>query len=46
VFVYDPYLAAPQASELGAEKIDTLDELLTSCRIVARRARTLQRDAA
>jgi phosphoglycerate dehydrogenase-like enzyme len=35
VRVFDPYLTAAGAKELGAAKIDTLDELLTTCRIIS-----------
>jgi phosphoglycerate dehydrogenase-like enzyme len=35
VRVFDPYLTATDAKELGATKVDTLDELLKTCRIIS-----------
>ena len=38
VCVYDPFLSEESAREMGATKIESLDELLTSCRIVSMHA--------
>src|SRR5438067_874739 len=38
VYVYDPFLKEDMARQMGAQKIDSLDELLTSCRIVSMHA--------
>lgn len=35
IFVYDPYLSAEQAAELGCKKLETLDELFSRCRAVS-----------
>ena len=35
VLLYDPYCPAEQASELGAQKVDTLEELFSRCMVVS-----------
>ena len=35
VHVFDPYLSEDAAREMGAAKVDSLDELLTTCRIIS-----------
>jgi phosphoglycerate dehydrogenase-like enzyme len=35
VHVFDPFLTETAAREMGAAKVDSLDELLTTCRIVS-----------
>ena len=35
VLLYDPYCSAQQARTLGAEKIDTLEELFSTCAVVS-----------
>lgn len=40
IFAFDPYLSAEQATALGCEKLDTLDELFTRCRVVSLNAPT------
>lgn len=40
VLVYDPYLSAEGAGELGVQKADTLDELFATCRAVSLNAPT------
>ncbi len=34
-WVYDPYLSPERARELGARKVDSLDELFASCHVVS-----------
>lgn len=40
VCVYDPYLSAEQAEALGVTKVETLEELFGSCRIISLNAPT------
>lgn len=40
VFAYDPYLTAEQAKALGCGKLDTLEELFATCRVVSLNAPT------
>ena len=40
LFVYDPYLSAEKAIEMGAVKLETLDELFATCRVVSLNAPT------
>ncbi len=40
LFVYDPFLSAGKATELGAVKLETLDELFATCRVVSLNAPT------
>lgn len=40
VLVYDPFLKAEQAEVLGCEKLETLEELFTRCRVVSLNAAT------
>lgn len=35
ILLYDPYCSAEQAQELGAAKVDTLEELFSQCRCVS-----------
>lgn len=35
VFVYDPFLPREQAQAMGCEKLETLDELFSRCRVVS-----------
>jgi phosphoglycerate dehydrogenase-like enzyme len=35
VLLYDPYCTAPQARALGAEKVETLEELFSQCMVVS-----------
>jgi len=38
VYVFDPYLSDEDAREMNAKKVESLDELLTSCRIISMHA--------
>jgi phosphoglycerate dehydrogenase-like enzyme len=40
VFVFDPYLDAAAIAQMGARKIDTLEEIFTTCRVVSLHAPT------
>ena len=40
VHAYDPFLSFDQAKELGCEKLDTLEELFATCRVVSLNAPT------
>lgn len=40
ILLYDPYCSADEASAMGAKKVDSLDELFSSCRVVSLNAPT------
>jgi len=35
VYVYDPYLSVDEAKSLGCQKVETLEELFSQCRVVS-----------